>query len=131
MNPRGGNAGGWPILIAAILGLATVVLAAAGSHVVDLPDERALRLWQTATAMLGFHALALLGIGTLLMLRGQVPPLTSAALLMTAGCLLFSGSLLLNATGIVATAGMVPPLGGLLLIGGWVCLGLAGARQGR
>lgn len=116
------EAGRWLVAAAAALGLATVVLAALGSHAVELPDESAQRLWQTATGMLGFHALAMLGIAALAATR-RSRWLATAAVSMLLGTVLFSGTLLLRAAG-VAELPAFPPVGGLLLMIGWLCLGI-------
>ena len=118
------------VLLAAAMGLATVLLAALGSHAVELPDQRAVGLWQTGAAMLGLHALAVLAIASL----GQglaTRLLPAAALLMGAGSLLFSSTLMLRAGGVAMLPAAVPPTGGLLLMAGWVCVGLAAVRGRR
>lgn len=113
------------VLLAAGMGLATVLCGALGSHAVELPDDRAVRLWNTATGMLGLHALAVLGIAALR--QGLVTRLLpAAALLMTAGSVLFSGSLLWRAAdSSMALPAFVPPAGGSLLMAGWICLAMA------
>lgn len=116
------EAGRWLVAAAAALGLATVMLAALGSHAVELTDERAQSLWNTATGMLGFHAIAVLGIAALAATRCS-RWFAAAAVSMLLGTALFSGTLLLRAAG-VAELEAFPPVGGLLLMAGWLCLGI-------
>jgi uncharacterized membrane protein YgdD (TMEM256/DUF423 family) len=122
------DAGRWLTVLAGVLGLATVTLAALGSHAVDLADERAIRLWHTAVGMLGLHAAALLGVAAL-RLRLAPALLLAGGWLMGAGCLLFSGTLLLRAIGVAGLPALLPPAGGLLLISGWACIVLTGIRK--
>lgn len=120
-----GRAGPVLVALAGLLGLSTVLLAAVGAHAVSFPDPEAAQLWNTANAMLGFHALAVLGIAAL---YRSAPSswLLAATGLMLVGTALFCGTLLLRASGISAVPLPLPPLGGLLLMAGWICLGLAG-----
>lgn len=123
--PPGGR---WILVAAAVGGGATVALAALGSHAVSLADLRAASLWNTAVALLGFHALALLAIASLRANR-RSRLLDAAALAMAAGSLVFSGSLLLRATGNTYLPPGLPPVGGLLLLLGWALLLSAGFRR--
>ncbi|MEJ8568408.1 DUF423 domain-containing protein [Elongatibacter sediminis] len=106
------------------------MLAAVGSHAVSFADEHAASLWRTATGMLGFHALALLGIAALVDRHGSLW-LAGSALAMVAGCVLFSGTLLLRAAGLALLPGVLAPVGGVLLMAGWVALGLTGVMKTR
>ncbi len=118
------------LALAGVTGFATVLLAALGSHAVPLADAHAGRLWNTANALLGFHAVALLGIAALTGRQGgRLLPV--AAGLMFCGSVLFSGSLFLRAVAIDVLPSAVPPFGGVLLLGGWSLLTAAGLLRSR
>jgi len=111
-------------LVGAILGFSAVILAALGSHVVDMQNQAELqRIWQTASIIHLFQAAALLGLAALLA-RMESRPLQWGSWLVIAGTLVFCGSLYLR----VITAGSVTgtaPAGGLLMMAGWLLVALA------
>ena len=113
----------------ALLMAAAVALGALGAHALKTrlsPD--ALELWRTAVTYHAWHALALLGIGTLQLLMPQRAGLGRVALLFVAGIALFAGSLYAMALGGGRAWGYVTPFGGLAFIAGWLTLAVTVAR---
>ncbi len=113
----------------ALLMAAAVALGALGAHALKTrlsPD--ALELWRTAVTYHAWHALALLGIGTLQLLMPQRAGLGRVALLFVAGIALFAGSLYAMALGGGRAWGYVTPFGGLAFIAGWLMLAVTVAR---
>ncbi len=113
----------------ALLMAAAVALGALGAHALKArlsPD--ALELWRTAATYHAWHALALLGIGTLQLLMPQRTGLGAVALLFVAGIALFAGSLYAMALGGGRAWGYVTPFGGLAFIAGWLILAVTVAR---
>ena len=114
----------------ALLMAAAVALGALGAHALKArlsPD--ALELWRTAVTYHAWHALALLGIGTLQLLMPQRSGLGRVALLFVAGIALFAGSLYAMALGGGRAWGYVTPFGGLAFIAGWLILAVIVARR--
>ena len=108
------------IAIAALMGAAGVALAAAAAHGGD-----ASRLGP-ASAMLLFHATAVLAMLALVLNRGIHPvggKLAVAGLVF--GALLFAGDLTLRHYADRALFPMAAPVGGTLLIAGWLALAVA------
>lgn len=108
-------------VMAAVLGLAGVVLAAMGAHLLSpqLPDSQ--RVWNTALQMHLFHAAVLLAVAAFAGLR-RSKAISFSGWLMVAGVLLFSGTLYLKAVGIEVLPGPVTPFGGLVLMLAWCTL---------
>ena len=107
-----------------------VVLAALGSHVIDMQGQPALRhIWQTASLINLFHSAALIGLAALAQ-HFQSRWLTWGAGSLIVGTLLFCGSLYLHVVVETATTALAP-LGGLLLIVGWLLVTLGLLRSGR
>ena len=118
----------WPAVIAASMGLAVVVLAALGSHVVSLESSRAVRLWDTALNIHLFHTIAILCVAILLKDRPS-RLLMLCGMGMALGTLLFSGSLYLSAAEVNVLPGKLAPLGGFLMMGSWLGLIIAIVRS--
>ena len=79
--------------LSALFGFLGVALGAFGAHALrQRLDSDMLRVWETAVNYQFWHALALLGVG-LLLLRGASGWLNASGLLFAVGILLFSGSL--------------------------------------
>lgn len=110
--------------IAAFLGLTGIILAAMGSHLVDmqaLPGASA--IWQTASMVHLFQAAALLGFSTWLNI-GHSRLLLWACGLMLAGTLLFCGSLYLKVASGGNYAGAAP-VGGSTMMLAWLLAGVS------
>jgi uncharacterized membrane protein YgdD (TMEM256/DUF423 family) len=126
--------------IAAVLGASGVGLGAIGAHAFKetLAKRGMAASWQTATIYQLFHATAILGVSSMLSVKGDDGASRKAAVgdkgsmtflagqLLSLGTIMFSGSIYCLALNIGPKAVMGPstPLGGLLMIGGWVVVGL-------
>jgi uncharacterized membrane protein YgdD (TMEM256/DUF423 family) len=110
----------------ALAGLGAVIMAAVAAHA--LPgrlDPAAVAMTQSATQMLGWHALALLACGLWVGRGGRLADWAGAAFL--AGLVLFCGSVYaLALTGI--RLGPLAPIGGSLLMLGWTLLAVSALR---
>ena len=108
--------------LSALFGFLGVALGAFGAHALrQRLDSDMLRVWETAVNYQFWHALALLGVG-LLLLRGASGWLNASGLLFAVGIVLFSGSLYALALSGIRVLGAITPLGGLLFLAGWACL---------
>ena len=121
MNDRARAVG----LAAALLSLSAVVLAALGSHLIDMNGMQ--DIWQTALIIHLFNAAALMGLAAFLV--GPVsPPLKWGTWLIVFGTIVFCGSIYLH----VITGTSIPkvtPSGGLLMMTGWVLVAMAFLRK--
>ena len=114
--------------LGALAGLAAVIMAAVSAHA--LPgrlDPAALAMAQSATQMLGWHALALLACGLWANRGGRLADAAGAAFAI--GLVLFCGSVYALALADVRV-GLVAPAGGFILMLGWLLLA-ASAVWGR
>ncbi len=116
------------IFAAGASGAAAVAMGAAGRHL--LAGDAYRQDLATTAAHYGLaHAIALLGVAALSMLRGAPRAsrraLAGAGWCFTAGLVLFPGGLYLRAAGLLPGTAPAIPIGGSLLIAGW--LALAGA----
>ncbi len=118
------------IVLAGINGFVAVSLGAFAAHILrEKLSPALLTTFQTAVQYQLVHALALLGIGLLLLHFPTANLLRVAAGLMLAGIVLFSGSLyLLSVTGI-RWLGAITPLGGLCFLAAWAFIVWFAARQ--
>lgn len=116
--------------LAALLGGLGVAIGAFGAHGLRSMLEASGRFetFETAVRYQFYHALALLAVGVLLLVRPELRQLGTAAWLWVGGVLIFSGSLYALCFTGITKLGAITPIGGLLLIGGWIVLLLA-ARQ--
>src|SRR4051812_33907567 len=99
--------------VAALLAFLAVALGAFGAHALRArlaPDMQA--VWQTAVQYHAWHALALFGVGLLILHFPDRVGLGWAAWLFIAGIALFSGSLYALALSGVKNFGAVTPIGG-------------------
>lgn len=114
------------IVLAALLGLASVALGAFGAHALKgILDATQASTYATATTYQMWHALALLGIGTLESKIASNRFLRWSRNLMFFGTLIFSGSLYLLVMTGVRAFGFVTPLGGSVLLVAWGLLVLS------
>ena len=126
------------IFIAAILGGLAVAAGAIGSHALgDAVSADAKRIFSTGQHYHALHALALLGVGIVLMqsegrrARFSTWFLQVAALALLIGIICFSGGIYVQvARGLGSSAGIVP-LGGISLMVGWAAfaIGALGLRS--
>ena len=112
------------LVLGALLAMAAVALGAFGAHALKArldPDMTV--VWQTAVQYHGWHALALLAAGLLLLHRPDAGAIALAAWLFVAGVLLFSGSLYALALTGTRGLGAITPIGGLAFLAGWAAFG--------
>jgi len=101
---------------AALLSLSAVIMAAFGSHLVDMKGMQG--IWQTASMLHLFNAAALVGLAALLA-NLESRTLLTGAWLVVLGTVVFCGSIYLHViTG--RTVSGVAPAGGLLMMAGWL-----------
>ena len=112
--------------LGALAGLLAVAASAVVAHA--LSDEAARAVAASATQMLGWHALALFGIGLWAPRGGLFAHLAGAAFGL--GLLGFCGAVFTLAfTGL--HAGPLAPIGGSTLMLGWLLLGVSAIRPRR
>ena len=109
----------------AILSLSAVILAALGSHLIDMKGLHG--IWQTASIIHLFNAAALMGLAAL-MLNLESRFLPTGAWLVVLGTLVFCGSIYLHVITGSKISG-VAPAGGLLMMLGWLLAALAFLRK--
>ena len=100
--------------------VAAVALGALGAHALRghlAPQMTA--VWQSAVQYHAWHAIALLGIGSLLLHFPHSRGLKVTAWLFIAGNLLFAGSLYVIAVTGARALGVITPLGGVAFLVGW------------
>lgn len=117
------------MMLAAGFLFVAVGLGAFGAHALKArlaPDLMA--VYQTAVQYHFWHALGLLVVAVLLLLRPESGALAAAAWLLVAGLLLFSGSLYALALTGVRGLGAVTPIGGVALLAAWAALACAAWR---
>ncbi|NNE06126.1 MAG: DUF423 domain-containing protein [Xanthomonadales bacterium] len=113
------------LAVAAVLGFAGVLFAAAGSHWVDgLDDPGRYRQWQAAVLVNLVHAPALLAMASLSNVHRHL--LALSALLIAGGVALFSGTIYFAMITGGTGPGPAAPVGGMGLLLGWVLLFVAG-----
>lgn len=112
------------LLLAAVFGLTGVALGALAAHgLQSVLSTAELAVLHTAVHYQQLHALALLGVALLLLVRPG-PLLYWAGWLVVVGILAFSGSLYFMTLTPWGKLGLVTPFGGMALMAGWLCLGI-------
>jgi uncharacterized membrane protein YgdD (TMEM256/DUF423 family) len=117
------------LVVASLAMFLAVALGAFGAHALKArlsADMTA--VWQTAVQYHAWHALALFGLGLLMLHWPERADLRVASWLLLAGIVLFSGSLYALALTGVRGLGAVTPVGGVLFLAGWLVLAWAVAR---
>ena len=111
--------------VAALLSLSAVILAAMGSHLIDMKGMES--LWQTASVIHLFSAAALVGLAALLAgLDSRL--LKWAAWLVIFGTVVFCGSIYFH----VISGSKIPvvtPVGGFMMMVGWLLAALSFLRK--
>ena len=111
--------------VAAILSLSAIILAAMGSHMIDMKGLE--DLWRTASVIHLFSAGALVGLAALLAnLDSRF--LKWAAWLVILGTVIFSGSIYFH----VISGTRIPvvtPIGGFLMMVGWLLAAISFLRR--
>jgi uncharacterized membrane protein YgdD (TMEM256/DUF423 family) len=118
------------IALGALLGGLSVLIGAFAAHSLrSVLSASALALVETGARYQMYHALALFGVGLLLLWQKESNLLlTIAGSCFVGGVLLFSGSLYGLSSGNIPWLGPVTPIGGLLLIGGWGMLAISALK---
>ena len=114
------------LIAAALLAFLAVALGAFGAHALKTrvaPDLQP--VWQTAVQYHGWHALALFGVGLLMLHFPDRIELGWAAWLFVAGIALFSGSLYALALTGNRSLGAITPIGGVAFLLGWLVVAWA------
>ena len=117
-------------MLAGINGFLAASIGAFAAHALrgKLTPEM-LNTFQTGVQYQMYHALALLGIGVLLVNFPAANLLRISAYLMMAGIVLFSGSLYLLSISGIRWLGAITPLGGVCFLIAWALLIWFAARQ--
>ena len=117
------------LVLASIAMFLAVALGAFGAHALRSRLSADMTgVWQTAVQYHAWHALALFGLGLLMLHWPERADLGVAAWLLLAGIVLFSGSLYALALSGVRGLGAVTPIGGVAFLAGWAVLAWAIAR---
>jgi len=118
------------IMLAGINGFLAVSLGAFAAHGLrERLTPELLNTFQTGVQYHMYHALAMFGIGVMMMNFPATNLLRISAYLMLAGIVLFSGSLyLLSITGI-RWLGAITPLGGVCFLAAWALLVWFASKQ--
>jgi uncharacterized membrane protein YgdD (TMEM256/DUF423 family) len=113
----------WCVFAASLALAAAVALGAFGAHAFKarLAPE-SLAVYQTAVQYHFWHALGLLGVGTLMTQWPTAQGLVWAAWLLIVGLLLFSGSLYVLALTGERWLGALTPIGGVAFVAAWLVL---------
>ena len=91
-------------------------------------DMARLETWKTGVLYQMFHALGMLAVGAIALVRPS-RLLTATAILFLLGAVIFSGSLYLLVLTGIGWLGAITPIGGLLQITGWCLLAAAAAKM--
>ncbi len=114
------------IRLGSLLMFVGVALGAFGAHGLKAHlRPEAQDIYQTGVFYHLIHALALLAVGTLTILKPSESLVRQAGGAFVIGIILFSGSLYLLAVTGLKKLGMITPLGGLAFLIGWLFLVLA------
>ena len=118
------------IMLAGINGFLAVSLGAFAAHALrDRLSPELLNTFQTGVQYHMYHALALFGIGLMMINFPASSILRTSAYLMLAGLVFFSGSLyLLSITGI-RWLGAITPIGGVFFLVAWALIVWFAAKQ--
>ena len=108
------------LVLGALFAFTAVALGAFGAHALKSRlTADAAGIWQTAVLYHGWHALALVAVGAVMLQRPDAAAFAWAAWLFAAGIVMFCGSLYaLALTGVAIHA--VVPVGGLAFLAGWL-----------
>ncbi|NTX04377.1 MULTISPECIES: DUF423 domain-containing protein [Myxococcus] len=118
----------WWLVLGAVNAFLSVAAGAFGAHALKarLPPDL-LVIFETGARYHMYHALGLLAVGLLALLRPS-SLLNGAGWAMLVGIVLFSGSLYALALSGVRVLGAVTPLGGLGFLAGWALFAIAAWR---
>jgi len=112
-------------LAGGLMSLAAIILAALGSHLIDMHGLQS--IWQTALNIHMFNAAALLGLAALLA-NFQSRVLQWGGWLIVSGSVVFCASIYLHVSIGYLVSG-VAPAGGMLMMAGWLLVVMAFVRK--
>ncbi len=110
------------LVVACVIGAATVLLAAFVAHMAESLNPAALRSVQSAMQMQQFHVLALLVVSAIAVLHTPSKTLLAAGVLILLGLLMFSLNILAWQLAGVGSFKSVIPYGGMAFVAGWLSL---------
>lgn len=123
-------AGAW-LATGAVLGGLAVAAGAFGAHALEGKlSAHYMGVFETAVQYQMFHALALLAVALIGLVRPDASWLVPAAWAFVVGIVLFSGSLYALVLSGTRILGAITPIGGVAFLVGWFCLVMAGLRLG-
>ena len=118
------------IILAGVNGFMAVSIGAFAAHMLrDRLSPELLNTFQTGVQYHMYHALALLGIGLMMLNFSTSNLLRISAYLMMSGIVLFSGSLYLLSITEIRWLGAITPLGGLCFLTAWALIVWFAAKQ--
>ena len=118
------------LIAAALLGLSSVMLGAAGDHMLDgllTPDIR--ERFDVALRYHQLYSLVLLALGLYQAHEPRGRLFMTSSLLFLTGLLIFSGTLYLSIFLAAPVLTYGTPVGGLMLMGGWLVLAIYGLKK--
>jgi len=114
------------LTLAAINGFLAVALGAFAAHGLrSIVSPELINTFQTGVQYHMYHALALFGVGILLLHYPRHTLLQASGWLFVAGIVIFSGSLYVLALSGIRWLGAITPIGGVMFLAGWALLGWA------
>jgi uncharacterized membrane protein YgdD (TMEM256/DUF423 family) len=117
------------LVLASLAMFLAVALGAFGAHALRARLSADMTsVWSTAVQYHAWHALALFGLGLLMVHWPERAGLPLAGWLFVAGIVLFSGSLYLLALTGARGIGAITPIGGVAFLAAWAVLAWAVAR---
>jgi len=105
--------------VSGLFGLAAILLAAMGAHLIELSDAHVSKLWDTALQIHLFNTAAMLAL-TAIGFHRPTSALPACGLTLGLGTLIFSGSLYLRAAGLELLPTSVAPVGGIIMMASWL-----------
>lgn len=109
-----------------------VALGAFGAHALrGQLDPQMTAVWQSAVQYQAWHAIALFGIGSLLLHFPHSRGFQLAGWLFVIGNLLFAGSLYVIALTGARGLGLITPVGGAAFLAGWAVFAWSAWRNAR
>jgi uncharacterized membrane protein YgdD (TMEM256/DUF423 family) len=118
------------IMIASINGFIAITLGAFAAHILrDRLSPELLNTFQTGVQYHMYHALAMFGIGLMLINFPTTTLLRTSAYLMMAGIIFFSGSLYLLSISGIRWLGAITPIGGICFLAAWALITWFAFRQ--
>ena len=118
------------LMAGSIAGFFAVGLGAFAAHGLKAKvAPEMLAVFQTGVQYHMYHSLALIAVGILIKLYGNISAFQTSGWLFIAGILLFSGSLYGLALGGPRLLGPITPLGGVCFLIGWIALFIGALRS--